>query len=667
MLKRLKLLSSSSSLLLSNVIKNNNKYYKNSHNSNSNSNNKHHYENVVNFVSVSILSTILFIDYSQCSNDDTNHPNVDLNERFSTIIVGGGTAGCTTAYILAKWMDDNDIPGNVLLIDRGVEFASKQGPNTKMESWYDNWCEFGESHESIHGSDGSEYPVVPSDHRGLGGCSTHDTRITFQIRDDQKERMANEMGWSVLQLSSYYQAALNLMPLSSAIKIDQPVSFYNEVIEKLTNNKLNRLDNDEHKSEINVNSIAQSSLAMYAKDELRWAAAYLMHNDNKPKKLKVLTDAVVDKITFINDNDTNELKASSVNVIISGKPYLVNLDLTLKHSDIVVTCGAIGNAAILQRSGIGPKDLLKSLNIPLVIDNPFVGHGIDHEEIAILYEWLEKWNEKDGTLPKGGVMGWPLVLFAPFRPDTDKIYGQEYTNRISKYFEAHFGAGYAEPYTSFPSVVVTPSCIRPDHSSIKTGFRVMIKSIDPTSSCLVVQGDHRKDLETMAQGVYAVTDILKELVAKNIIGKQLEPPFEVSIENKDLLLEWIKKNHFTVYHWACTCQSGKHGRVADEHFRIRVNDDIIIPNLRVGSAASLPELCEANPHLTITAFAIGLAQEIAHDKALGNSLKYVEPLEILKARQDVISNNGKTVIRREGQEVPSLSNHALKHYRKYHN
>ena len=107
--------------------------------------------------------------------------------------------------------------------------------------------------------------------------------------------------------------------------------------------------------------------------------------------------------------------------------------------------------------------------------------------------------------------------------------------------------------------------------------------------------------------------------------------------------------------------------MADEHFRIRVNDNNVIPNLRVGSAASLPELCEANPHLTITAFAVGLAQEIAHNKALSNGLKYIEPVEIKKARQDVINNNGKTTIRREGQEVPSLSNHALKHYRKYHN
>jgi len=477
------------------------------------------------------------------------------------------------------------------------------------------------------------------------------------------------MKWSTTQLSSYYQAALNLMPLSSAIKSDQSVSFYNNVIESLTNTgKLKRLDNDEHKSEIIVNTIAQSSLAMYAKDELRWCSAYLMHNDNKPKKLKIVTDAYVDKILFNNDNKNNELIATGVDLIISGEKYTANLDLNCKNSDIVITSGAIGSAAVLQRSGIGPSDLLKSLNIPVIIDNPYVGHGIDHEEIAILYEWLEKYNAKDGTLPKGGVMGWPLVLFGSFRQELDSIYGKEYTNRISKYFEAHFGAGYAEPYTSFPSVVVTPSCIRPDHSSIENGFRVMIKSIDPKSSCLIVQGNHHKDIETMAQGVYAVTDLLKDLINNKIIGKQLEPPFVVNLDNKDKLIDWIKKNHFTVYHWACTCQAGISGRVADEQFRVRINNNNnsnnVISNLRVGSAASLPELCEANPHLTITAFAIGLADSIAKSKCIKN---YKEPIEIIKARETVVGNDGKTIIRREGEEIPSLSNHAIKHYKEYHN
>jgi len=118
---------------------------------------------------------------------------VDGVSEFTTIVVGGGTAGCTTAYLLAKWMEDYNVPGHVLLIDRGVSFSPAEGPSSKMEAWYDNWSQFGCAHESFHSKDGTPYPVVPTDHRGLGGCSTHDTRITFQVREDQMRRIEAEM------------------------------------------------------------------------------------------------------------------------------------------------------------------------------------------------------------------------------------------------------------------------------------------------------------------------------------------------------------------------------------------------------------------------------------------------------------------------------------------
>jgi hypothetical protein len=49
-----------------------------------------------------------------------------------------------------------------------------------------------------------------------------------------------------------------------------------------------------------------------------------------------------------------------------------------------------------------------------------------------------------------------------------------------------------------------------------------------------------------------------------------------------------------------------------------------------------------------------------------NNLKYFEPTEIVKARIDVLNSNGKTVIRREGEEVPILSSHVIQHFKEYH-
>ncbi len=81
-------------------------------------------------------------------------------EKFSTIIVGGGTAGCTVAYLTAKWMQENHLPGKVLLLDRGVHFFDeKNGPHPSINNWYENWGSFGEAHVATR-EDGTLYPVT---------------------------------------------------------------------------------------------------------------------------------------------------------------------------------------------------------------------------------------------------------------------------------------------------------------------------------------------------------------------------------------------------------------------------------------------------------------------------------------------------------------------------
>ena len=436
---------------------------------------------------------------------------------------------------------------------------------------------------------------------------------------------------------------------------------------------------DEYKSEIIPNSIAQSSLAMYSDHEpaIRWSPAFLMHRDIKPKSLDVITCATVDKILFEESSAGNSLVlARGVRVIVNNHPVDLLIDRLgsgLGLGEVALTGGSIGNTAILHRSGLGPSKLLESLGIPIIVANDEIGHGVDHEEIAVMYEWNEKFNTISGKLPKGGVMGWPLVMFSKFIPENDNLFGAEYSNHRkshSQFFEAHLGAGYAEPYTSFPSFVVTPSCIRPSMGP-EGGFRVQIKNKDPFSSCIVLQGDHSHDIETMAQGVLSVTKLMRPLIDANIIGRQLQPPFEIKAENKHDLLEWIKSNHFTVYHWACTCQSGINGRVADEQFRVRRNKNEVIHNLRVGSAASLPELSEANPHLTVAAFAVALADAMALSLSQRLSSIYKEPVEVSAARSSLIERrdrgiSGRPIIRRAGQESPDIKELAGRHFKELH-
>lgn len=310
------------------------------------------------------------------------------------------------------------------------------------------------------------------------------------------------------------------------------------------------------------------------------------------------------------------------------------------------------------------------------MNNSEVGHGVDHTEIAVLYEWLDKWNDPvtQGP-PRGGVMGWPMVAFLPF-PDHHKALFPSTEDPPSAFMMGHFGAGYAEPYTDFPTVVCTPNCVRPD---LKTGFHATITSTKPTDSLKMVHAEQRADWEAIAKGVLSTVKLMEGLREKGLVGKRLEPTFL----EPEKLVEWVRENHFTAFHWACTCQAGLQGRVADHRFRVRSHSLFsaagegdarpraadgkyggVIQNLLVGSAAALPELPDANPHLTITAFSFALAEEVVRTQAARRGAKYTTPSELHKAAADV-QKSATLQTRAPGQEMPNLARIAEEHYQRW--
>lgn len=239
---------------------------------------------------------------SDNSGDESQIITLDdiCKDRYSCIIVGAGTAGCTAAYLVAKWLLQHNVDGKVLLIDRGVDyFSNKNGPDPRIDAWWYNWGSFGESHPSIR-ENGSAFPVTASDHKGVGGCSTHDTRITFAMNSEQRRRVANEMGWSVAQIATYFQAALNLMPLCRSIPTPEP--FYTACIDALTKQSsashFQRVEKDEYKSEVIRNTIAEPSLAMYESNGVRWTPAWLLDNSLRPPNLVVLPETSVNRIIW---------------------------------------------------------------------------------------------------------------------------------------------------------------------------------------------------------------------------------------------------------------------------------------------------------------------------------------------------------------------------------
>jgi hypothetical protein len=113
-----------------------------------------------------------------------------------------------------------------------------------------------------------------------------------------------------------------------------------------------------------------------------------------------------------------------------------------------------------------------------------------------------------------------------------------------------------------------------------------------------------------------------------------------------------------------TCRVGP---VADEHFRLRG-----VKGIRIGSGAVLPEIPEANPHLTISAFSVALAYSVLKEHCplqvvMDAESFTLKPLniknipELLRARTTLEKNEGKCIINRVDNVVPDLRHIVQEH------
>lgn len=543
------------------------------------------------------------------------------------LVCGGGTSGCIIAYSVAKWMDENKVPGKVVLLDSGNSFFSENGPNPQMSEWFNNWGNFSELHDTS-AIDDQFFPSPGSTHIGIGGAGTHDTRITFMPNLDQRHRYSRMMDWSPQEFDMYLQAALNMIPLQSA---GDGEHFYDEVIRVLKENtSLETFYNNDCKAQVRSESIAYASIAMFP-DERRWTSAYLLHDSIRPKNLSIRTNVTVDRAVISRDA-CGSLKATGVIIrTADGQSELINIT---KTGEIILASGALGTPAILQRSGIGPRDHLLGMGIHPIVCNDEVGHGVDHMEVPVSYKWLSHFGDINGGVPRGGPMGWPIILFAK--------------NEDDRVFMAHFGIS-PPPYGG-GNVTATPNCTTPDP---KEGFRVYLKSTDPSVPASLVHEPCESDLEQIEKGVQRTISLFETLRTHGIVGDRMEPPPEIN--GREAMREWMKTNIGTVYHWMSTCKANiSPNSVADNNFIVRDGETRVIKNLRIGSGASLPEIPEANPHLTISAFSIALSHKVFHEQLVRRGLPLVLPSSLIKSLSEPTLS-----IRRFDEIVPDMWNTIL--------
>ncbi|MBV9232193.1 MAG: GMC family oxidoreductase N-terminal domain-containing protein, partial [Chloroflexi bacterium] len=287
-----------------------------------------------------------------------------METNYDYIIVGGGTAGSVVAARLAENPDLT-----VCLLEAGptdegnLEVLSLHNwPNllgTDLD--YDYRIE-----EQICGNS----LIRHSRGRVLGGCSSHNSCIAFRAPQsdmDTWQHLGCE-GWGASETQDYFdrvfeqvfiEKAPPLNPLSQAfLEAAQQAGF-----DLLTFNSDGQLREGVGVFQLNArNGLRQSS-----------AQAYIHPRLPSAPNLTILTNTTANKIVLDENNvahavetDTTILKASR---------------------EIVLCCGTFDTPKLLLLSGIGPRQHLHEMGIPLKVELAGVGeHLLDHPEGVIIWE-----------------------------------------------------------------------------------------------------------------------------------------------------------------------------------------------------------------------------------------------------------------------------------------
>ncbi|MFB4371856.1 MULTISPECIES: choline dehydrogenase [unclassified Pseudomonas] len=340
------------------------------------------------------------------------------------------------------------------------------------------------------------------------------------------------------------------------------------------------------------------------------ARGYLDQARERPN-LTIVTHATTDRILF-------EGKRAN------GVAYLVGNanQATIAHArrEVLLCAGAIASPQILQRSGVGPGELLRGLDIDVVHELPGVGQNLqDHLEMYLQYACTQpvslypalkllnqpgigaKWLfagegigasnqfEAGGFIRSRPEFEWPNLQYH-FLPVAINYNGSNAVNEHG--FQAHVGS------------MRSPS-----------RGRVHVKSKDPRQhpSILFNYMSHEQDWQEFRDAIRITREIMNQPALDPYRGREISPGAHVQTDEE--LDAFIREHAETAFHPSCSCKMGSDDMaVVDGQGRVHG-----MQGLRVVDASIMPEIITGNLNATTIMIAEKIADRIRGRQALPRS------------------------------------------------
>ncbi len=510
------------------------------------------------------------------------------SEHFDYIIVGAGSAGCVLANRLTASGQHR-----VLLLEAGghdrhfwihvpLGFAKLFNNSTV------NWLYKSEPEPELNNRQ-----IIQPRGKVVGGSSSINglLYIRGQHEDYDHWRQLGNAGWSFQDVLPYFKRAEDQErgaddlhgvggPLSVS-NVGEPHPLCEAFLEAAEQSGIPRTDD--------FNGPKQEGAGYFqltAKKGRRWstAAGYLKQARHR-HNLKV------------------ELNALATRILFSGRRAIgieyrqgENLRTAYADGEVILSGGAFNSPQLMQLSGIGPADLLRSHGIDVIADLPGVGSDLqDHLQVRMQFrasqpitanDVLNNWRHRYAAglrymLTGKGLLGVGAGYGGAFFKTRPDLATPDVQIHFLIFSTESAGAN-VHPFSGFMASVCQ---LRPD----SRGY-VRIKSADPATPPAIQPRylTARNDVDTIIAGLKQLRQVMNQPVMRELIAEE-RAPGEKIVNDADLL-EYARNTGTTVYHPTSTCRMGADpSAVVDERLRVRGFE-----RLRVIDASIMPSLVSGN-------------------------------------------------------------------------
>lgn len=511
-----------------------------------------------------------------------------MNNNYDYIVVGGGTAGCVIATLLVERSQ-----ARVLLLESGKRNRSL-------------YARMPAAFFKLFDTDLWKYETQPEPHannrrisvpqgRAVGGSSAVNgmvyVRGQAQDYDDWVQKAGCD-GWSYADVLPYFIGMENNESMADAYHGTQGHQWISEnrLRHPLSMAFIRAAQELGHRYVADFNGAEQAGVGFFQTfthngERASTAVSYLDRVIENPR-LDVLTGVSVCRLL---------LEGNTV-VGVEYQDAESTTRQAYASKEVVLSAGAFGSPKLLMLSGIGPREHLQALSIPVQIEHPEVGKNLqDHlqcslvatikEPISMLNEdqGLKKlWTGAEWAIARRGVASSNILECGGFfdtdgdgRPDV-----QIHTLPMIDNFDNHSALGNNRHGISFKICYLRP----------ESRGEVRLSGVAPDAP-LQIHGNYlseQADVDTLVRGLKFGRALCKAPSLAGLIDQVILPAPEL-LSDADLA-EHVRRSANTVYHPVGTCRMGSDARsVVDTRLRVRG-----LSRLRVADTSIIPLLPSGN-------------------------------------------------------------------------